>query len=156
MSITSKSVSVPTTTTGFFYVCAKVSAVDMSVRARWWSPAPRGTLPTAATYKQVCDAYVTYTVQHYRVKSDVVFNGCGRSVSTKAAAQQRSATQSIYADILFECDMKPTTTQKTVLAKSKKKARQIDKLTTELRRAGVLVKQDPADDDRLIVLTTPT
>ena len=27
----------------------------------------------------------------------------------------------------------------------------IDKLTTELRRAGVLVKQDPADADHLIV-----
>ena len=40
MSITSKSVSVPTTATGFLSVCAKVSAVDMSVRARWWSPAP--------------------------------------------------------------------------------------------------------------------
>ena len=77
-------------------------------------------------------------------------------MSTKAAAQQRSATQSLSADILFECDMKPTTTQKTFLAKSKKKARLIDKLTTELRRAGVLVKQDPADDDRLIVSTTLT
>ena len=28
MGITSKSVSVPATTTGFLYVCAKVSAVD--------------------------------------------------------------------------------------------------------------------------------
>ena len=44
MSITTKSVSVPTTTTGFLSVCAKVSAVDMSVRARWWSPTPRRTL----------------------------------------------------------------------------------------------------------------
>ena len=44
MSITTKSVSVPTTTTGFLSVCAKVSAVDMPVRARWWSPAPRRTL----------------------------------------------------------------------------------------------------------------
>ena len=42
LSITSKSVSVPTT--GFLSLCAKVSAVDMSVCARWWSPSPSGTL----------------------------------------------------------------------------------------------------------------
>ena len=44
MSNTSKSVSVPTTTTCFFSVCAQVSAIDMSVRAICWSPAPRSTL----------------------------------------------------------------------------------------------------------------
>ena len=38
--------------------------------------------------------------------------------------------------------MKTTTTQKAFLANSKTKARLIDKLTTELQRAGVLVKQD--------------
>ena len=37
------------------------------------------------------------------------------------------------------------------LANSKNKARLIDKLSIELQRAGVLVKQDPADADYLIV-----
>ena len=85
-----------------------------------------------------------------------MFDGYGRSASTKAAEQQRRATQSLSADIQFEGDMKTTTTQKTSLVNSKNKARLIDKLTTYLRRAGVLVKQDPADDDHLIVSTTLT
>ena len=52
--------------------------------------------------------------------------------------------------------MKTTTTQKTFLANSKNEARLIDKLTTYLRRAGVLVKQDPVDADHLIVSTVLT
>ena len=112
--------------------------------------------PTAATYKQVCQAYVTYTVQHYGGQSVVVFNGYGSTSSTKAAEQQRRATQSISADILFECDMKTTTTQKAFLANSKNKARLIVKLTTELQHAGVIVKQDTADADHLIVSTAMT
>ena len=97
---------------------------------------------TAARYKQVCDAYVTYTVQHYGGQSVVVFDGYGRSASTKAAERQGRAIQSISAAILFECDMKTTTTQKSFLANSKSKARLIDKLTTELQRFSMLVKQD--------------
>ena len=72
--------------------------------------------PTAARYKQVCDAYVAITVQHYGGQSVVVSVAYGRSVSNKAAEQQGRATQSISADILFECDMKTTTIQKYVLA----------------------------------------
>ena len=104
----------------------------------------------------MCDAYITYTVQHFGGQSNVVFDGYGSTSSTKTAEQQRRATQSISADILFECDMKTTTTQKTFLANSKNEARLIDKLTTELRRAGVLVKQDPVDADHLIVWTALT
>ena len=52
--------------------------------------------------------------------------------------------------------MKTTTTHKGFLANSKSKARLIDKLTTELQRAGVLVKQDPADADHIIVSTALT
>ena len=80
--------------------------------------------PTAVTYKQVCDAYITDTVQHYGDQSNVVFDGYGRSASTKAAEQQRRTTQSISADIMFECDMKTTTTQKTFFANSKNEAMQ--------------------------------
>ena len=97
--------------------------------------------PTAASYIQECDAYVTYTVHHYGGQSVVVLNGYGRCASNKAAEQQGRATESISADILFECDMKTTTTQKAFLANSKTKARLIDNLTTDLRRVGVLVKQ---------------
>ena len=59
----------------------------------------------------------------------------------------------LHADIMFECDMDTTTTQIVFLANSKNNARLIDKLSTELQRAGVLVKQDPADADHLIVST---
>ena len=52
--------------------------------------------------------------------------------------------------------MKTTTTQTTFRGNSKKKARLIDKLTTELQCAGVLVKQDPADADRITVSTALT
>ena len=62
----------------------------------------------------------------------------------------------LLADILFEGDMKTTTTQVVFLANSKNKARLIGKLSTELQRADVLVKQDPADADRLIVSTALT
>ena len=112
--------------------------------------------PTAATYKQVCQAYVTYTVQHYGGQSVIVFDGCGSTSSTNAAEQQRRVTQSISADILFECDMKTTTTQKAFLANSKNKVRVIVKLTTELQHARVIVKQDTADADHLTVSTAMT
>ena len=95
-------------------------------------------------------------MQHYGGQSVVVFDGYVSSASTKAAEQQRRTTQSISADILFECDMNTTTTQKAFLANNKNKARLIDKLTTELQRAGVLVKQGPADADHLIVSTALT
>ncbi len=106
--------------------------------------------PTTATYKQVCEVYVNYTVQHYGVQSVVVFDGYGSSASTNAAEQQCRATQSISADILFECDMKTTITQKAFLANSNNKARLIDKLRTELKPAGVLVKQDPVDGGHIM------
>ena len=82
---------------------------------------------TAVTYKQVCDAYVNYTVQHYGGQSVVVCGGYDRYSSTKAAEQQGRATQSISADIMFECDMKTITTQIYFLANSKNTARLIDK-----------------------------
>ena len=47
--------------------------------------------------------------------------------------------------------MKTTIAQTAFLANSKNKARLIDKLRTKLQRAGVLVKQDPADADHFIV-----
>ena len=50
--------------------------------------------------------------------------------------------------------MKTTITQKAVLDNSRNKARLIDKLRTELH--GVIVKQDPADADHLIVSTALT
>ena len=57
--------------------------------------------------------------------------------------------------LLILC-LKTITTQKAFLANSKNNARLIDKLTTDLQRAGVLVKQDHADADRIIVSTAPT
>ena len=52
--------------------------------------------------------------------------------------------------------MKTTTTQIVFLANSKNKARLIDKLSTELQRTGVIVKQDPTDADHLIISTAMT
>ena len=97
-------------------------------------------LVPAATYKHVCQAYVTYTVQYYRGQSVVVFDGYGSSASTNATEQQCRATQSISVDILSESDMKTTTTHKAFHANSKNKARLIDALTTEPQGGGVFVK----------------
>ena len=52
--------------------------------------------------------------------------------------------------------MKTTIIHKALLANSNNKDRLIDKLTTELLPTGVLVKQDPADADQLIVSTALT
>ena len=99
---------------------------------------------------------VTYTVQHYIGQSVVVCDRYGSSASTTAAEQQRHVTQSITADILLECAMKTTIIHKALLANSNNKYRLIDKLTTELLPTCVLVKQDPADADQLIVSTALT
>ena len=52
--------------------------------------------------------------------------------------------------------MKTTTIQTAFLANSKNNAILIDKLTTELQRAGVPMKQAPADADHIIVSTALT
>ena len=128
----------------------------MQVCARWWSPAPRGTLANCCHIQASVPGLCHLHSAALRRQSVVVFDGYGSTSSTKAAEQQRRATQSISADILFECDMKTITTQKAFLANSKNKARLIVKLTTELRHAGVIVKQDTADADHLIVSTAMT
>ena len=95
-------------------------------------------------------------MQHYGGQSVVVYDGYGSSLSDKAAEQQRRDTQSISADILFECDMKTTITHKAFLANGKNKGRLMGKLIIELPRAGVLVKQDPAEADHRMVSTALT
>ena len=52
--------------------------------------------------------------------------------------------------------MKITTTKKSCLGNNNKITRLMVKLAIELQHAGVLVKQDPADADHLIVLTALT
>ena len=73
----------------------------------------------------------------------VVSDGYGRSASTKAAEQQGRATQSISADIMFECDMKTTTTQKYFLA-------------NDNRAAACWCARDAGSSDHLIASTTLT
>ena len=59
----------------------------------------------------------------------------GSSMSIKTTRYSNT----ISADILFECDMKTTTIQKAFLGTSKSKSRLIKKLAAELQCACVLV-----------------
>ena len=108
--------------------------------------------PTDATYKDVCQAYVKHILKHYGPNTTVVFDGY-QIASTKAAEQQRRATPSASSYIVFEYEMKTTTSQRSFLANSKNKSRLIEKLILELQNEGIQTDQHDADADPLIVST---
>jgi len=76
--------------------------------------------PVDATYDQVCDQYTSYVLDHYGPETVIVFDGYGSASSTKAAEQKRRAQQNTSADIVFELNMKTTTSKKAFLAYGKK------------------------------------
>ena len=59
----------------------------------------------------------------------------GSSTSTKTNEQQRRDTQSISADILFDCDVKVMTIQTAFLSNSKSNSSLIKKMTAGLQIA---------------------
>ena len=112
------------------------------------------TWPTDATYSDVLEEYVSYTTKHYGTSCIVVFDGyTNSSNSTKVAEQQHRAPFSVLADILFETDMKVTTTKTAFLANRNNKSRLIEHLISQFQGNGVLCKQHHADADHLIVST---
>ena len=141
MSITSKSVSVPTTTTGFLSVCAKVGAVGMSVCAIWWSHAPRGTLANCcqiqASVRCLCHLHSAVLQRSIVCWVWWLWQVCVNQISW--TTRPRHSIHIWWHSIRVRHET--TTTQKYLLANSKNKARLIDNLTTELQRVGVLVKQ---------------
>ncbi|KAG0721612.1 hypothetical protein GWK47_046129 [Chionoecetes opilio] len=67
--------------------------------------------PADPTYNQVCDQYVSHVLVHYGPGSIVVFDGYGSASSTKTAEQQRRAKQNTSPDIVFELEIKTTTSK---------------------------------------------
>ena len=100
----------------------------------------------------MCDAYAAYVMNHYGSGCTIVVYGYD-VMSSKTAEQQRLATQSTSADILFEMDMNTTITQKAFLANGKSKMRLIEKLLLKFQGTGIHIKQHHADADYLIVET---
>ncbi|MES9882393.1 MAG: hypothetical protein ABW185_16095, partial [Sedimenticola sp.] len=112
--------------------------------------------PPHATYKQVCNSYVSYIVDHFAgAEIVVVFDGYGSQTSTKSAEQRRRASKCVSGDILFNADMNTVTTQESFLANGTNKARLIEMLGEELTLhiEDVVIKQAEADADSLIVTT---
>lgn len=81
------------------------------------------TWPCDATYREVCDTYVTHVLIHYGRGSALIFDGYDFTLSTKALEQHRRAVQNASAEIIFEVDMVLTTSQTSFLANSKNKQR---------------------------------
>ena len=103
--------------------------------ARWWSPAPRGTLANC------CHIQARIMSPTEGSNTEVSRLLCLMVMAARRQPQQMNNNAAPSTDILFECAMKTTTTtQKEFHATSKNMARLIDKLTTELQRPGVLVK----------------
>lgn len=109
--------------------------------------------PADPTYNQVCDQYVSHVLVHYGPGSIVVFDGYGSASSTKSAEQQRRAKQNTSPDIVFELEMKTTTSKKAFLGNGRNKDRLIQKLKEKFEAVGIIVKQSVADADWLIAST---
>ena len=108
--------------------------------------------PQPSTYEGVCQCHIAYILKHFGVGTVTVFDGY-RTVSTKAAEQLRRAKKSTSSDILFDQNMKTTTTQAAFLANNHNKERLIEMLRSLLNEACIQMKQAQADADALIVST---
>ena len=104
----------------------------------------------------VRQTYTSHILNHYGVRTTVVFDGYGSSTSTKQAEQRRRAEKCTSSDIIFDENMPTTTTQTAFLANSKNKQRLIEMVSEKMRMAGIRVIQAEADADTLIVSTALT
>ena len=82
-----------------------------------------------------------------------MFDGYEGPPSTENAERQRRAKQPTSPDILFEYNMKTTTSQKSFLQNQKNKSRLITYLTPELQKCDIQDMQHHADADPLVVKT---
>ena len=108
--------------------------------------------PQHSTYRDVCQNYVAYTLNHYGAFSTVAFDGY-KTISTKTVEQQRRAKKTPSSNILFDLSMKTTTSQAAFLANGHNKERLIQMLSVIMHQSGIIVKQAKADADSLIVST---
>lgn len=102
------------------------------------------------TYDEVCDLYVTYVVNNYGADCTIIFDGYNEMMSTKVTEQRRRTVQNVSPDIIFELDMKVSTSQSLFLNNRQNKARLITMLMVKMENSGVLCSQAPADADYLI------
>ena len=100
----------------------------------------------------VCQGYIDYVQRHYGGDITIVFDGYS-TVSTKSAEQMRRAKKMTSSDILFDENMKTTTTQGAFLANRNNKRFLIDTLSGMMTHAGIAVKKAVANADALIVST---
>ena len=107
--------------------------------------------PKPATYNQVCQNYVQFTIRHYRDDCKVKFDGYEQKLSTKAVEQSRRSSKKTSASMLVDGSMPTTTSQADFLSNAKNKGRLIKLLTGHLTAAGVEVEQAASDADTMIV-----
>lgn len=69
------------------------------------------TFYTHATYGKVCDIYVTHVLKICERGSAILFNGYDSTIPPKTIEQHKREVQNESADIIFEMDMVPTTSQ---------------------------------------------
>ena len=112
--------------------------------------------PEGGTYRDVCNAYITYTQNHFGGGSTIVFDGYASKNSTKECEHRRRAMKKTSSDIMFDLNMPTTTSQASFLANSNNKKRIINFLHEEMLLAGFHVRQAEADADSLIISTALT
>lgn len=103
------------------------------------------------TFHQICLQYITYIQNHYSRKATVVFDGYDDPISTKKAEQKRRAAKGTAPDLLFTCDMKPTTSQTNFMHNGKNKSRLISMLKDYCKETDISTCQAGGDADHLIV-----
>ena len=77
--------------------------------------------PEGGTYRDVCDAYITYTQNHFGGGSTVVFDGYANKYSTKEGEHRQRTMKKTSSDIMFDMNMPTTTTHASFLANNNNK-----------------------------------
>ena len=82
------------------------------------------TWPVKSTYGVVCEACVSYTLEHFVLNTLFVFDGYMSKQSTKEEVKQKKrASLAVSRDILFDENMETMTTQDVFLANGLNKMR---------------------------------
>ena len=104
------------------------------------------------SFHMICLKYIDFIRRHYGQNAVVVFDGYDNpSSSTKRAEQKRRAAKGTAPDIMFNGDMKPTTTQMKFMSNSKNKSRLISLLRDYCKEADVITSQADGDADHMLV-----
>ena len=93
--------------------------------------------PTPSTYGDVCQSYISYTLEHYGAGSTVVFDGYSSSNSTKVVEQRRRAQRCTSNDVIFDDNTPTATSQAAFLANSHNKNRLIQAVREKMPMFGI-------------------